>query len=75
MFFGAKGEKLTAVNLLGCLLLLLAGVVLGRLLDGETGFGAGDVEIALVVHSLLERVSLPAEDVITVGGGTTEKAR
>lgn len=50
---------------------LLAGVVLGGLLDGETGLGASDVEIALVVHGLLERIALPAENVITVSSSST----
>jgi len=63
--------ELTAVDVLGCLLLLVAGAVLCVGLDGETGLGAGLVEGAAVVHGLLERVALPSEDVVTVSGGAT----
>jgi hypothetical protein len=59
---------LTAVDVLGCLLLLGARAVLGVGLGGETGLGAGGVEVAVVVHGLLERVAFPAEDVVAVRG-------
>jgi len=51
-------------------LLLSAGVVLGRGLGVETGSGAVLVEIAAVVHGLLERLILPTENVIAVCRGT-----
>ena len=63
---------LTAVNILGSLLLLLARIVLRRLLDGETSLGASGVEVAVVVHSLLEGVAFPTEDVVTMRGRATE---
>ena len=63
--------KLTAIDVFGCLLLLGAGAVLSICLGGKTSLGAGSVEVATVVHGLLERVALPAEDVVTVGGGST----
>ena len=34
----------------------------------QASLGARSVEIALVVHGLLERVALPAEDVVAVRG-------
>jgi hypothetical protein len=61
-----KNKILTAVDRLRSLLLLLASVVLSGLLNGETSFGASGVEVAVVVHGLLERVAFPTEDVITV---------
>jgi hypothetical protein len=67
---GLEG-KLTAVDVFGGLLLLCAGAVLGVGLCGETGFGAGSVEVAAVVHGFLEGVAFPAEDVVSVSGGTT----
>lgn len=66
-----QGAVRTSVDLLRCLLLLGACAVLGVGLGGEAGLGAVLVEVAVVVHGLLERVALPAEDVITVGGGAT----
>lgn len=52
-------------------MLLCAGAVLSRGLDSKTGLGAGGVEVAVVIHTLLERVGLPAEDVVTVGSSAT----
>jgi hypothetical protein len=57
---------LTAVDVLRSLLLLLASIVLSGLLDGKTSLGASSVEIAAVVHCLLEGVGFPAEDVVTM---------
>jgi hypothetical protein len=68
-------EVLTAVNLFGGLLLLLASVVLSGLLDSETGLGASGVEIAVVVHSLLERVTFPTEDVVAVCSRATRSSQ
>lgn len=65
------GRGLTAINVLGGLLLLLASAVLRGCLDSETGLGAGGVKVAVVVHGLLERVAFPAEDVVTVSGRAT----
>jgi len=48
-----------------------ASVVLLGCLVGEAGGRAVSVEVAVLVHGLLERVGLPAEDVVTVGGGAT----
>jgi hypothetical protein len=67
--------RLTAIDRLGSLLLLLASVVLSGLLDGKTSLGAGNVKGAAVVHSLLQGVGFPAKDVVTVGGGTTRRYR
>jgi hypothetical protein len=66
-----RGEELTSVDSLNGLLLLGACVVLSGLLGLESGLGAVDIEVAVVVHSLLERVSLPAEDVVTVSSRAT----
>ena len=52
-------------------MLLGASAVLLGGLDGQTSLGASLVEVAAVVHGQLQRVVLPAEDVITVGGGAT----
>ena len=62
----AEYVKLTAINILGSLLLLLASIVLRGLLDGETSLGASGVEVAIVVHGLLQGVGFPTEDVVTV---------
>jgi hypothetical protein len=62
---------LTAVNVLRCLLLLLASVVLGGLLDCKASLGASGVEVAVVIHGLLERVTFPTENVVAVCSGTT----
>ena len=73
--FGGRStvhSLLTAINLLGSLLLLDACVVLVGGLGCDTGGGAVLVEVASLVHGLLERVALPAEDVITVSGSTAE---
>ena len=67
--------KLTAINLLGSLLLLLARIVLRGLLDRKASLGARGVEVAVVVHGLLERVALPAEDVVTVCSGSANVHR
>jgi hypothetical protein len=53
------------------LLLLLAGVVLSGLLGSEAGLGASSIEVAVVVHGLLERVLLPPEEVVTVSSRAT----
>ncbi len=53
------------------MLLLGAGAVLGVGLGGETCLGACGVEVAVVVHGLLEGVAFPAKDVVAVSGGTT----
>jgi hypothetical protein len=66
-----RKRKLTAVDILGSLLGHGAGAVLRLGLGGDAGLGAVGVEVALVVHGLLERVALPAEDVVAVGGGAT----
>jgi len=63
--------KLTAIDILGSLLGLGAGAVLRLGLGGDAGLGAVGVEVALVVHGLLECVALPAEDVVAVGGSAT----
>ena len=63
--------QLTVVDLLGSLLLVDASVILGGGLGGEAGGGAVLVEVAALVHGLLEGVALPAEDVVTVGGRAT----
>jgi hypothetical protein len=68
-------RKLTAIDRLGSLLLLLASVVLSGLLDSEASLGAGNVGVAVVVHGLLQGVALPAEDVVTVGGRTTRDTK
>lgn len=68
---GLEESRLTAINVLGCLLFLGAGAVLGIGLGGETCFGACVVEVAVVVHGLLEGVAFPTKDVVTVSGGTT----
>lgn len=67
-------RELTAVDVLGGLLLLGAGAVLGIGLGGEASLGACVVEVAAVIHGLLERVAFPAEDVVTMSGGTTDTA-
>jgi hypothetical protein len=61
----------TSIDILNSLLLLLASIVLGWLLDRETGLGASVVESAAVVHGFLEGVSFPAEDVVAVSGSST----
>lgn len=61
----------TAIDRLLGHLLLGASVVLGRLLGMESGSRAVSVQVAAVVHGLLEGVGLPAEDVVAVGGGAT----
>ena len=63
--------RLTAVDGLGRLLLDGASVVLGGLLGCEAGRRAVAVEVAAVVHGPLESVTLPAEDVVTMGGRAT----
>ena len=63
--------ELTSVDLLGSLLLLLAGVVLGGLLGVEASGRAVSVQVAAGVHGLLQGVALPAEDVVTVSGSAT----
>jgi len=65
--------KLTAVNILWSLLLLLASIVLRGLLNSKTSLGAGGVEIAVVVHGLLEGVAFPTEDVVTVRCRATDE--
>lgn len=55
-----------AVDLLGGLLLDLAGVVLLGGLVGEASGGAVAVEVALLVHGFLQGVALPAEEVVTM---------
>jgi hypothetical protein len=50
-----------------------AGVVLLGGLGRETGGGAVLVEVAALVHGLLEAVALPAEDVVTVGSRATAR--
>ena len=62
---------LTSVDVFGGLLLLLAGVVLIGLLGVKASSRAVVVEVAAGVHGLLERVALPAEDVVTVGSRST----
>ena len=64
-------QKLTAINGLRSHLGLGARIVDFWLLGVDTSLSTVDVEIAVVVHSLLEGVVLPAEDVVTVGGRTT----
>jgi hypothetical protein len=68
---GRSVERLTAVDLFRSLLLLLASIVLSGLLDGKAGLGASGVEVTVVVHGLLQAVTLPAEDVVTVRGSAT----
>ena len=64
-------QKLTAINGLWSHLGLGARIVDLRLLVVDTSLCAVLVEVAVVVHSLLEGVVLPAEDVVTVGSRTT----
>jgi len=61
-----------SINRLWCLLFDGTCIVLGGFLGGETCFRAIYVEVAAVVHGLLETVALPSENVITMGGGTTD---
>jgi hypothetical protein len=73
---GGSGKKkskkrLTAINLLGCLLLDGAGIVLVGGLGSEAGSRAILVQVAVLVHGLLQGVTLPAEDVVTVSGSAT----
>jgi hypothetical protein len=65
-------ERLTAIDFLGCLLLLLASIVLSGLLNGETGLGTSGVEVAVIIHGLLQTIALPSEDVVTMGGSATD---
>lgn len=66
------GEGLEpAVDILRSLLLLVASVVDIGALFVDAGRGAVLVEVAVLVHGLLERVTLPAEDVVAVGGRTS----
>jgi len=66
-------QKLTAVDGLGGLLGNGASVVLLGRLVVEAGSGAVVVEVAALVHGLLEGVVLPAEDVVTVSSRATGK--
>lgn len=73
---GQAGEKrLTSVDGLWRLLLDLACAVLGRRLGVDAGLGAVRVEVAAVVHGLLERVALPPEHVVSVGGGASVQGK
>ncbi len=63
---GGVGSR-TAVNNLGCLLGLGAGAVLFGGLSSDASRRAVLVQVAALVHGLLEGVALPAEDIITVG--------
>jgi len=63
---------LTSVDWFWCLLIFRARIVFSRCLGMDPGGGAVFVEVALLVHRFLESLVLPAKDVITVGGGTTE---
>lgn len=65
------GKKRTAINRLRSLLLESASVILSRSLGRQASRRAVLVEIAALVHGLLEGVTLPAEDVVTVGGSAT----
>lgn len=62
---------LTSVDILLGLLLLCAGAVLVGSINGKTSLGAGCVQVATIVHGLLERVTLPAEHVVAMGCWTT----
>jgi hypothetical protein len=66
-------KKLTAIDLLGSLLLLLASTVLSGLLNSKTSLGACKVGVAVVVHGLLQGVAFPAENIVAVGGGAATK--
>jgi hypothetical protein len=52
-------------------LLLLASIVLSGLLRMQTCSRAVHVQVAIVVHGLLQAVTLPAEEVISVSGSST----
>nr|pir hypothetical protein B1D4.120 [imported] - Neurospora crassa [Neurospora crassa] len=66
-----KEEKLTAINRLRSLLLDSASIILRRSLRSQTSRRAVLIKVAALVHGLLKRIALPAEDVVTVGGGAT----
>lgn len=66
-------KPLTSVDGLGGLLIDGASVVHLGFLGGDTGGRAVGVEVAVVVHGLLEAVAFPAEDVIAVGSGATKR--
>ena len=66
--------RLTSVNCLWCHLCLGACVVLSICLFVDACLGAVGVEVAVVVHSRLESISLPAENIITMcSRATVEK--
>lgn len=52
---------------------LLARIVLSGCLNGKASLGAGSVKVAVVIHSLLERVAFPSEDVIAMSGRATKE--
>ena len=58
---------LTSVDILLGLLRLRASAVLVGGLNSKASLGAGYIQVATVVHGLLERVTLPAEHVVTMG--------
>lgn len=69
--WSSEQRRLTSIDILNGLLRLLASVVLSRRLRRKAGLGASIVKVAAVVHSLLKRVALPAENVVTVGSRST----
>lgn len=64
-------SKLTSINRLLSLLRLDAGVVRISGLGFQASRRAVFVQVAATVHSLLEGVAFPTEDVVTVGSSAT----
>jgi hypothetical protein len=59
-------KELTAINILGRLLLLLTRIIRRRLLRGQPRLGTRIIQIAAVIHGFLQRVALPAKHVVGV---------
>jgi hypothetical protein len=59
-------KKLTAINILGRLLLLLTRIIRRRLLCGQSRLGTRIIQIAAIIHGFLQRVALPAKHVVGV---------
>jgi hypothetical protein len=63
-FTNSVARQLTAIHILGRLLLLLTRIIRRGQLRRQTRLGTRIIQIAAIVHRLLQRIALPAKHVV-----------